>query len=304
MGRRSNNKNTKGPRQPGERRISVNEEDQLLSFLLKALVNEHSKTAVKSLLSKGHVSVNGEPTTQFDTPLKSGDLVTVSYGRAKVVFNHPMLKIVWEDDSLLVVNKKQGLLSVANPKVKEKTAYHLLSDYLKREDARSKLFILHRLERDVSGLMVFAKNKAVQAELHTNWNMAITNRRLIAVVEGVPEKETGLLTSFERREHDASVFITSADSGTESIVRYQRLRTNSRYTLLDLAVESGHKNLIREQMQALGTPIAGDLRYGAETDPIERVSLHAYKLFFVHPVTHEELRFETPIPSNFIALVK
>lgn len=303
MGQRSNNKNVKQSRQPGERRISVKEENTLLPFLYTSLVNEHSKTSIKSFLSKGQVSVNGEATTQFDTPLQPNDLVRISYGKTKVVFGHPMLKIVWEDDSLLVVNKKQGLLSVANEKVKEKTAYQLLSDYVKKEDPRNKIFILHRLERDTSGLMIFAKNRGVQAQLHANWNTMIINRSYAVVVEGRPEKETDLLTSFATEKNKSS-YITSADSGTETIMRYKLLRTNNVYSLIELTMESGHRNLIREQMESLGTPVTGDEKYGAQTNPIDRIAIHAYKLFFVHPVTNEEIRFETPVPSSFLTLVK
>lgn len=302
MGRRSDRKYQ--PRQAGERRIAVKEENQLLTFLIASLEKEHSKTAIKSLLSKGQVSVNGETTTQFDTVLCQDDLVRITYGRGKVVLNHPMLKLVWEDESLMVVDKKQGLLSVANQKVKEKTAYQLLSDYVKRVDPRNKIFILHRLERDVSGLMIFAKDKGVQAQLHANWNLMITNRSFAAVVEGQPEKATGLLNSFGSKEERPATYITSADSGTETIMRYKCLRSNGNYTLVDLNIESGHRNIIREQMAALGTPIVGDMKRGALTDPLERVALHACKLFFIHPVTNEEMHFELPVPAAFKALVK
>lgn len=304
MGQRLNRRNTNKPQQASGRRMTVQEEDKLLPFLFKTLEKEHSKTSVKSFLSKGQVSVNGEATTQFDTPLYPNDVVSITYGKGKIVFNHPMLKVVWEDDSLIVVNKKQGLLSVANQKVKEKTAYQLLSDYVKKSDPRNKIFILHRLEREASGLMIFAKNKGVQAELHANWNFMVKNRSFVTVVEGCPERETDLLTSFNGNIEKSSTYITSADSGTETIMRYRRLKTNRVYSLMELTLESGHRNLIREQMGSLRTPIAGDLKYGAKSDPLERIALHAYKLFFIHPVTREEMCFETPIPSSFTTLVK
>lgn len=304
MGRRSDKKNAYKPRQAGERRISVKEEGTLLPLLYTSLSNEHSKSSIKSLLSKGQVSVNGEVTTQFDTPLHPNDLIHITYGKGKVVFNHPMLKVVWEDESLIVVNKKNGLLSVANQKVKEKTAYQLLSDYVKKTDSRNKIFILHRLEREASGLMIFAKNKGVQAQLHTNWNTMVTNRSFAVVVEGRPQKDIDLLMSFNPGGERSNVYITSADSGTETIMRYKLLKTNEAYSLLELTMESGHKNLIRERLGALGIPVTGDEKYGAKTNPISRIALHAYKLFFIHPVTNEEMCFETPIPAFFISQVK
>lgn len=304
MRQRQDKRNANKPQQAGGRRITAREEDFLLPFLLKSLEKEHSKTAVKSLLSKGQVAVNGEGTAQFDTPLHPGDVVSITYGKVKIPFTHSMLKVVWEDHSLIVVNKKQGLLSVGNKQVKEKTTFQLLNDYVKKSDPRSRVFVLHRLERDVSGLMVFAKNRKVQAELHANWNLMVTNRSFATVVEGCPKKETDLLTSFADGGKKESMYITSADSGTETIMRYRRLKTNQTYTLMELSLESGHKNQMREQMASLGTPVAGDLKCGAKTNPIDRIVLHAYKLFFIHPVTKEEMRFETPTPSSFTTLVK
>jgi len=303
MTRRSENKRRQGRKEPGKRRITVKEEDTLLSFLFKAL-NDQSKSSVKSLLNKGQVSVNGETTTQFDAPLRPNDVVGITYGKGRVVFSHPMLKIVWEDDSFVLVDKKQGLLSVANNKVKEKTAYHLLSDYVKKSDPRNKIFILHRLDRETSGLMMFAKNRGVQAAMQSDWNEMITNRSYVAVVEGKPEKETDLLTTFLAENKEMKVYITSAGNGVEAITRYKLLRTNEKYSLLELTLETGRKNQIRAQMESIGHPIAGDVKYGAETNPAGRLALHARKLYFIHPATREEMRFETPVPSVFNSLVK
>ncbi len=282
----------------------VKEKNQLLAFLTQALVNEQSKNAVKSLLKRGQISVNGESTTQFDKELLPNDKVVVHYGIRKEPFTHPLLKIVWEDDSLIVVQKKQGLLSVANPKVKERTAYHLLSEYVKRIDPRNKIFILHRLEKDISGLMIFAKTKKTQADLHANWNELMKNRTFTAVVEGRPEKTSGLLASFDSLEGSSAAYITSADSGAESVFRYRCLRSNGAYSLIELEQEAGHKNFIRERLEELGTPVTGDVKYGAQSDPLGQVALLANKLFFIHPVTNEEMRFELPIPSSFLTIVK
>lgn len=169
MARRSEYRGTDKSRAPRGRKVTVKEENTLLPFLF-GLLNEQSKSSVKALLAHGQISVNGTVTSQFNTPLTPGDEVLISYERGKVEFNNPLLTIVWEDDDLIVVNKKEGLLSVSSTRVKERTALHLLSEYVKKTDPRNKIFVLHRLDRDTSGLMMFAKNLQVQKALQSNWN--------------------------------------------------------------------------------------------------------------------------------------
>lgn len=294
------------PGQPApsrERKVTVQEKGTLLPFLF-ALLNGQSKSSVKALLGKGHISVNGNVTTQFDTPLETDDIVSINYSRGKVVFNNPLLQIVWEDDYLIVVNKREGLLSVASERVKERTAYHLLSDYVKKSDPRNKIFILHRLDRDTSGLMMFAKSRAVQEKLQSAWNEMITSRTYVAVVEGRPEKDTDLLTSYLTENARMQVYVSATGDGKEAITRYKVLRSNGVYSLLELELETGRKNQIRAQMQSIGHSIAGDMKYGAETDPARRLLLHARRLYFIHPETGEEMRFETRIPALFSSVIK
>ena len=240
-------------------------------------------------------------TTQFDTPLHAGDVVTISYNRRKVVFNNPLLNIIYEDDAVIVVNKREGLLSVSTAKVRERTAFHILSDYLKKSDPRNKLFVLHRLDRDTSGLMMFAKTRAIQEKMQSNWNEMITERTYVAVVEGRPEKNSDLITTQLKENAEARVYVV-AEGGKDAITRYNLLRTNDKYSLLELNLETGRKNQIRAQMEYIGHPIAGDYKYGAETDPTGRLMLHAQRLYFIHPETGEEMRFDTRIPDSFKSL--
>lgn len=303
MKRRSGYRDTNQKRTPRERQVTVKKDSTLLAFLFE-LLNEQSKSSVKALLAHGQISVNGKVTSQFDAPLTVNDQVGISYERGKIEFNHPMLKIVWEDDSLIVVEKKHGLLSMASDSVKEKTAYHLLGEYLKKSDPRNKIFILHRLDRETSGLMMFAKTRGAQHVLQSNWNEMITDRSYVAVVEGRPEKDRDLLTTYLTENTEMKVYVTSAGNGVEAITRYHALRSNERYTLMELTLETGRKNQIRAQMESIGHPIAGDEKYGAATNPAGRLALHARKLHFIHPETREEMRFETPVPAAFNALVK
>ena len=285
---------------PRGRNITVEQEATLLPFLFE-LLKEQSKTSVKALLSHGQIWVNQQATTQFDTLLHAGDVVTISYNRRKVVFNNPLLNIIYEDDSVIVVNKREGLLSVSTAKVRERTAFHILSDYLKKSDPRNKLFVLHRLDRDTSGLMMFAKTRAVQEKMQSNWNEMITERTYVAVVEGRPEKDSDLITTQLKENAEARVYVV-ADGGKDAITRYHLLRTNEKYSLLELNLETGRKNQIRAQMEYIGHPIAGDYKYGAETDPTGRLMLHAQRLYFIHPETGEEMRFDTRIPDSFKSL--
>lgn len=303
MARRLAQRNTDRSKAPRGRKILVNEENSLLPFLFR-LLHEQSKSSIKALLGHGQILVNGKVTAQFNTPLVPGDEVTISYERGKVVFSNPLLTIIWEDDDLIVVNKKEGLLSVASTRVKERTAYHLLSDYVKKSDPRNKIFVLHRLDRDTSGLMMFAKNPAVQKTLQSNWNQMITQRTYVAVVEGRPEKDTDLIVSNLVENAKMQVYVTTEGDGKEAITRYHLLKSNGNYSLLALDLETGRKNQIRAQMQSIGHSIAGDYKYGAETDPAGRLMLHAQRLFFVHPSTGEEMQFETRIPDKFSSIVK
>ena len=295
----------KGFQAPGQlphgRKVTVSESNTLLPFLFD-LLKEQSKTSVKALLAHNQVAVNGIYTTQFDTPLEPGDEVFISHDRSRrVTFNNPLLNIIWEDDFVIVVNKREGLLSVSTQKVHERTAFHILADYLKRKDPRNKLFVLHRLDRDTSGLMMFAKTRAVQEKMQSNWNEMITERTYVAVVEGRPERDSDIITTQLKENAEARVYVV-AEGGKDAITRYRVLRSNGTYSLLELNLETGRKNQIRAQMEYIGHPIAGDFKYGAETSPAGRVMLHAQKLYFIHPETGEEMKFDTRIPDAFKAI--
>lgn len=275
----------------------------LLEFLLSVL-KEQSRTTVKSLLAHQQIRINGRICTQFDAPLRKGDNVTVCFDKQNKPFRHPLLEIIFEDEHLIAVHKKAGLLSMANDRVKEKTAYHILSDYVKRSDPRSLIFILHRLDRDTSGLMMFAKSREIQEKLQSNWKQSVVERKYVAVVEGTPPQSQGTLKSY--LSEDGNYFIHSSDApgGKLAITHYRVLKSNKQYSLVELNLETGRKNQIRVHMQSLNHPICGDKKYGARTNPLHRLALHAFKLHFIHPVTHRSIDLETPVPKAFTLLVK
>ncbi|MDE6859250.1 MAG: RluA family pseudouridine synthase [Duncaniella sp.] len=274
-----------------------------MEFLI-ASMPERKRTTIKNLLSHNQVAVNGIPTTQFDTPLAPGDEVKVNLSREFRVFYNRRLKLVYEDDDIIVVNKGYGLLSMGTDKIKEGTAYSILRDYLKWQDPRNKLFIVHRLDRDTSGLMVFAKSVEAKERLQHNWNNMVLSRKYLAVVEGRPEPEEGEVRSYLAENSRFEVYSTNNPAeGQLAITRYKTLRSRNGYSLMEVTLDTGRKNQIRVHMKDLGHPITGDRRYGAKSSPIHRMALHAQTLRFVHPITRKDMNFTTPIPASFAKMV-
>ncbi len=256
----------------------VAEEAALLEFLIGAMP-QRKRTAIKNLLSHNQIAVNGIPTTQFDMALKAGDEVKANLTREFRVFYNRRLKLVYEDDDIIVVNKGYGLLSMGTDKIKEGTAYSILREYLKWQDPRNKLFIVHRLDRDTSGLMVFAKSQEAKDKLQHNWNNMVIARKYLAVVEGRPESEEGEVRSYLAENSRFEVYSTDKpEEGQLAVTRYRTLRSRNGYSLMEVSLDTGRKNQIRVHMKDLGHPIAGDRRYGAKSSPIHRMALHAQTL--------------------------
>ena len=281
--------------------FEIKEPAKLLEFLFSAIPDK-SRTTVKSYLTHRQVSVNHIVTTQFDAKLKPGDRVEVSAEKGKTEFRHAMLRLVYEDDYLIVIDKKYGLLSIATDKIVGKTAYHILSEYVKQEDPRNRIFVLHRLDRETSGLMMFAKSQEIQQRLQSNWNENVTDRKYYAVVEGAFENPEGTITSYLAENKAFKVYATTPENGKEAILAYKTLKTNGDYSLLEVSLDTGRKNQIRAQLESVKHPITGDKKYGATTNAVDRVALHAGKIAFLHPVTDEEMAFESPLPYKFHAL--
>lgn len=268
----------------------------LLDFLL-ASMPDRKRTPVKNMLRYGQVRVNGTPTTQYDMQLKPGDTVDINLTRAFQVFSHRRLKIVYEDDDILVVEKGYGLLSMGTGKSGEETAYSLLRDYLKRKDPRNKIFIIHRLDRDTSGIMMFAKTQEAKDAMQHNWNNMVLNRKYLCLVEGRVQEPEGVIRSYLVENSRMEVYSTDdPDAGGQlAVTRYRVLADRGGYTLLEVELDTGRKNQIRVHMKDMGHPIAGDRKYGARTSPLHRLALHAATLRFVHPITRKEMNFSAPI---------
>ncbi|MCM1071659.1 MAG: RluA family pseudouridine synthase [[Clostridium] fimetarium] len=275
----------------------------LLEFLFQAMP-DRKRTSVKELLKYGQVMVNGEVQRQFDLPLEAGSQVMVNLTRPFVTFYDRRLKLVYEDDDIIVVNKGYGLLSMGNDKIKEGTAYSILRKYLKTKDPRNKLFIVHRLDQHTSGLMLFAKSEQAKNTMQHNWNNMVLKRQYVCVVEGKLEPAEGEVKSYLAENSQHIVYSTdNPDLGQLAYTRYQAVKQANGYTLVEVELETGRKNQIRVHMKDLGHPIAGDRKYGAKTSPIHRLCLHARTLRFVHPSTRKLMDFSTPVPAAFVKCV-
>ncbi|MVM41879.1 RluA family pseudouridine synthase [Spirosoma sp. HMF3257] len=300
--------NTDKPRrQRGQRtdvKLTVSEPTELMAFLTAQLPHKN-RNNIKSLLSNKQILIDGKVYTQFNHPVKPGQIVTVAANRAPQTTQYRGLTILYEDPSIIVINKQAGLLSMATNKERDRTAYGILSDYLKKENPKNKIFIIHRLDRETSGVMMFAKSEKVQKLMQESWNATTKERTYVALVEGVPEPPTGTVTSFLRESKALIVYSSqNPDNGQLAITNYSVVKTNNDYALLELELETGRKNQIRVHMQDIGHPIVGDAKYGATTDPIGRLGLHAEVLAFEHPITGEAMRFEASIPKTFLGLMK
>lgn len=284
-------------------RLNVSEPMELMDFLL-AKMGGMKRNSVKALLSHRQVSVNAEVTTQYNTLLKPGDVVTVSSERGNTELMHPKVRVIFEDPYLIVIEKKENLLTVRTDNGNELTAYSILKKHVLKASKFNRIYTVHRLDRETSGVLVFAKDRSVQLALQENWHTDVKKRIYVAVVEGRMERQEDTIVSW-LTENEKSLKVHSSpvdNGGQQAVTHYRVIKSNDDYSLLEIELATGRKNQIRVHMQSIGHPVIGDKRYGAKTNPIGRLALHARILEFTHPVTKNPVHFETPVPRNFLHL--
>ncbi|MBQ9666379.1 MAG: RluA family pseudouridine synthase [Bacteroidaceae bacterium] len=290
----------------------VKEPAELLPFLLTT-ISGISRTKAKEYLSQRMVYVNNQIVTQFNHPLQKGQIVQVASNRHKRTVASKMVKIVYEDAFLIVVEKKEGILTNSVPGDRRESVKTILDEYVKRQSKAFAVHTIHRLDKGTSGLLLFAKRRDIQKIFVDNWRDIVADRRYVAVVQGDMEQNSGTITSWLQ---DNKMFVTYSsptdNGGKLAITHYRTLKRKNGFSLVELKLETGRKNQIRVHMQDIGHPIVGDYKYGyqASEEPIvttkerPRIHLHAFRLAFRHPITGESLKFETPYPESFTALVK
>ncbi|MGI8820220.1 MAG: RluA family pseudouridine synthase [Chthoniobacterales bacterium] len=286
--------------------LTVDAPAELLAYLF-AQWPALKKKQIRTWLKFQAITVNDRPVSQFDHPLVAGDVVAVRTDRfaiPKTVLASGM-KVLFEDATLIVIDKPEGLLSVASNAEDEKTAYFQLTDYLRqgKDHARDRIWIVHRLDRETSGLMVFAKTPEAKAALQGSWEQV--TKRYEAVAEGALPEAEGVLECDLDERNPFKVYRAPRSAETRhAITRYRVLERARRRSLVALELETGRRHQIRVQLADVGCPIIGDEKYGAKTNPVHRLALHATGLRFTHPVTEKALSFESPLPKDLARLMR
>ena len=282
--------------------FTVEKNDTLLAGLLRFLPHK-SRNVVKAVLRDGQVAIDGKAVRQFDHALRPGQHVEISWEKKTSAQPAHGLNIIYEDNELIVINKPSGLLTIATDKEKRKTAYALLSKYVKMEHPENKIFVIHRLDRETSGLLLFAKNESIKQQIQENWTTTIDQRTYVGVVEGEVQQQEGTIVSW-LYESKAFIVYSSRDPqhGQKAITHFKKINGNNNFSLLQINLETGRKHQIRVHMQDIGHPIIGDKKYSSTQSPLRRMGLHAQVLAFTHPKTGELCRFETEIPKKFLQL--
>lgn len=281
--------------------FKVHEDCELLEFLLSKYP-KLSRNAVKSLLSNHQVSVDGAPVSQYNLKLTKEDTVIVSKTRISKK-TRANLPIIFENENFIVIDKPSGLLSVASDREKGRTAYRMVNDYVQQKDKHNRIFVVHRLDEDTSGVLMFAKNAHTKEILQKNWNDIVIKRGYYAVVEGKLEKKSDTFVDYLKENSLNLMYVTNdKKNGKKCTTSYKVMKENDKYSLLDINIDSGRKNQIRVQFGYRGHYVIGDDKYGQPSNPLKRLGLHAYNLVFKDPETGRIWDFKSPIPEIFTKL--
>lgn len=278
--------------------FKVLENDTLLPFVMKKM-NGISRNKAKNILSGGSISVDGKKVTQHDFELKPGMEVKIGRNQTGEPLNSHWVRIVYEDQYLFVVEKRSGILC-NSPHSDEETVQGILNQYLEKNHQRCHAHTIHRLDRDTSGLLLFAKDKKVALKFEENWKETVYDRRYVALVHGEMRKKEGAISSWLKDNAQFLTYSSKTDNGGKfATTHYKLIKVSDGYSLVELKLDTGRKNQIRVHLADIGFPVVGDPKYGDGDDKIGRLGLHAYKLCFIHPITHEDLKFETEFPVSF-----
>ena len=281
-------------------KLIVEKDGELLDYLYSKL--DMPKKRIKQYLTHGAIFVNNNRTTKYNYKLVPGMNIVIdtdNKNKKTLPFD-----ILFEDDHIIVVNKPSGLLTIATNKEKDKTLYHIVREYLVSKDKNSRVFIVHRLDKDTSGIVVLAKDEKAKNKLQENWNEYVSLREYIAIVYGQMSKESDRIVQNLKETKTNLVYVSRNDDGKEAITNYKVIKANDNYSELSINIETGRKNQIRVAMASIKHPIVGDKKYGDPKDKESRLFLHANRLKMYYPEIKKELLFETPIPNEFKRIIK
>jgi 23S rRNA pseudouridine1911/1915/1917 synthase len=280
-------------------KITLNKQTTLLQ-LLQEEYKESPRTRIKKMLQNGSVKCNGKVVTLHSFRLKPGDEVEISSNTGAIAKSSLPFTVLYEDQHIIAIDKPAGIATSSTDN--SPSVHHTLIQHLKQiSGGRIRSYVVHRLDREVSGVLLFAKNKGIMNIIKDNWKD--TEKFYYALVEGIPEKPFGTIESWLVEDKALKVHSTDQQEGAKySITHYKTVRTTNNYTLLEVSLETGRKNQIRVHLSDIGCPIVGDRKYGATSEFIRRVRLHAFYLSIPHPITGEKIIIESPMPDNFLKL--
>ena len=282
-------------------KVKVSKEITLLQHLLEEFQTA-SKTTVKQRISHGNVRVNGKMVTNPAAILNAGDAVEYVKQAVKINKVKPPYQVLFEDDAILVAVKPAGLLTIGDRGLGGTSFYQQMQAYVKENSkGKERLFIVHRLDREVSGILLFAKSEALQEEIKNHW--MDTKKLYYALVEGQPKEDKGTIRSWLVEGHDQRVHSVNVQEGAKlGITHYRVMDRTPDYALLEVELETGRKNQIRVHLSEMDCPVVGDRRYGADSQYERRIRLHAFYLSIRHPVTGRLIDFKSKMPKGFLEL--
>lgn len=276
-------------------KLTVKKDGELLDYLYNNL--DIPKKRIKQYLTHGAIYVNNSRTTKYNYKLVAGMTINIdtdSKNKKTLPF-----EILFEDDHIIVVNKPSGLLTIATAKEKDRTLYHIVREYLVSKDRNARVFIVHRLDKDTSGVVLLAKDEKTKNQLQENWNEFVSMREYVAVVHGHLKKESDRIVQMLSETKTNLVYVSKKEDAKEAITNYKVIKENDKYSLVNINIETGRKNQIRVAFNTLGNPIVGDKKYSNIKDNENRLYLHANRLKLYYPVIKKDILFETTTPNEF-----
>ncbi len=280
-------------------KIIADRDGELLEFLEEKL--DVSKKTLKQYLKHGNIYVENVKTTKYDYPIRLNNVIIIKSKNKEVI--KPPFPIIYEDENIIVVDKPSGILTMATNDEKEQTVYHIVREYLISKNRNSKIFIIHRLDKDTSGVLIFAKNEYAKKLFQENWNDLVKERSYIAIVHGVLSKKEDTLLDYLSETSTNLVYISNKNKGKVAITKYKVIKESNNFSKLEIHIETGRKNQIRVQLANINHPIVGDKKYGIK-DNEKRLFLHANRLQVFNPITRKNMLFKCDIPKAFKYLLK